>query len=85
MVSKSTLKEVIEILGIFSMFALSVFVYLVWWLAFYQGGQVSLQINVFEEMWFEYVLWLIVTPLITLSMYYYLKEDGQSQPTPDQE
>jgi hypothetical protein len=83
MVTKSTLKECIEILGIFSMFGLSVFVYLVWWLAFYQGGQISLKINVFQEMWFEYVLWLIAAPLITLSMYYYLKGENHPQPAAD--
>lgn len=76
MVSKTNVRELIEILGIFSMFGLSVFVYLVWWLAFQRGGRIWVEINTFGEMWFEYALWLIVTPLITLSMYYYLKPEA---------
>lgn len=80
MISKTTLKELIEILGIFSMFALSVVVYLVWWLAFREGGQLSLHINLFGEMWVEYLLWVVVTPLITLAMYYYLKQENRRSP-----
>lgn len=79
MVSKASLKEFIEVLGIFLMFTLSVFVYLVWWLAFKQGGEIWLRINVFGEMWLEYVLWSIVTPIITLSLYYYLKDENRPQ------
>jgi len=79
MPSKRTLKELIEILGIFSMFGLSVFVYLVWWVAFKHGGDVWLRVNVFGEMWFEYLLWMVVTPLITLAMYYYLKQENRSR------
>lgn len=78
MVSKTNLKEAIEIFGIFSMFALSVVVYLVWWLAFREGGQLYLRIDMFGEMWVEYLLWVIVTPLITLAMYYYLKQENRS-------
>jgi uncharacterized membrane protein len=83
MVSKANLKEAIEILGIFSMFALSVFVYLVWWLAFQEGGQIWLNINIFGELWLEYVLWVVVTSLITLAMYYYLKQENRTPMTPD--
>lgn len=78
MVAKRTLKEFIEILGIFSMFAMSVVVYLVWWLAFRAGGKLSLHVNLFGEMWIEYLLWVIVTPLITLAMYYYLKQENRT-------
>lgn len=77
MVRKSTVKEGIEILGIFSMFALSVFAYLVWWLAFQQGGRVTIDVNVVGEMWLEYLLWLVLTPLVTLSMYYYLRGENR--------
>lgn len=78
MISKATLKEFIEVLGIFSMFALSVVVYLLWWLAFREGGQLRLRIDMFGEMWVEYVLWIIVTPLITLALYYYLKQENRT-------
>lgn len=78
MVSKAALKEVIEVLGIFSMFALSIVSYLVWWLAFRKGGHLRLHINMFGEMWIEYLLWVIVTPIITLSMYYYLKQENRT-------
>lgn len=85
MVSKTNLKEAIEILGIFSMFALSVLVYLLWWLAFREGGQLRLHLNLFGEIWVEYLLWILVTPLITLGMYYYLKEENRSSTATDQE
>lgn len=75
MIRKSTVKEAIEVLGIFSMFALSVFTYLVWWLAFQNDGRIRIDINVVGEMWVEYVMWVFLTPLITLSMYYYLKQE----------
>lgn len=78
MVSKANLKEAIEILGIFSMFAMSVVVYLLWWLAFREGGQLQLTIEMFGEMWLEYLLWVVVTPLITLAMYYYLKQENRT-------
>lgn len=85
MVSKANLKEAIEILGIFSMFALSVVVYLVWWVAFRAGGQLHLRIDMFGEMWVEYLLWVIVTPLITLAMYYYLKQENRTPRDTDHE
>ena len=79
MVRKSNIKEVIEIVGIFSMFALSVFAYLVWWLAFHQGGRLVIDVNFVGEMWIEYALWVVVTLLITLSMYYYLKQENRTR------
>ena len=79
MVRKSNIKEVIEILGIFSMFALSVFAYLIWWLAFQQGGRIWINVNFVGEMWIEYALWGVITPLITLSMYYYLKQENRTR------
>ena len=85
MVSKKNLKEAIEILGIFSMFALSVVAYLVWWLALRKGGQLQLSIKMFGEMWIEYLLWVIVTPLITLAMYYYLKQENRTPIQADQD
>lgn len=78
MLRKSSVKEAIEILGVFSMFALSVFAYLVWWLAFRNGGRVTVDVTVAGEMWLEFLLWLVLTPLITLSMYYYLR--GENRP-----
>ena len=78
MVRKARVKEAIEVLGIFSMFALSVFAYLVWWLAFQGGGRVTVDVNVVGEMWLEFLLWLVLTPLITLSMYYYLRGENRT-------
>jgi len=78
MVDNATLKDVIELLGIFSMFGLSVFAYLAWWLAFQNGGSVRIDITVFGEMWVEYLLWLFVTPLITLGVYYYLERGART-------
>ena len=59
------------------MFALSIFSYLIWWLAFQQGGRIWIDVNFVGEMWIEYVLWGMIIPLITLSMYYYLKQENR--------
>jgi uncharacterized membrane protein len=85
MVSKASLREAIEILGIFSMFAMSVVVYLLWWLAFREGGQLRVRIDAFGEMWVEYVLWVVVTPIITLALYYYLKQENRTPRSDDPE
>lgn len=79
MIDKGTIKEFIEILGIFLMFGLSVVTYLVWWLAFREGGAVSIRVDLIGEMWVEYVLWIVITPLITLSLYYYLKQENRTR------
>ena len=79
MVNKSSIKEGIEVLGIFLMFALSIFSYLIWWLAFQQGGRIWVDVNFVGEMWVEYAMWGVITPLITLSMYYYLKQENRTR------
>ncbi|WP_135806343.1 hypothetical protein [Halorussus marinus] len=78
MTDTARLKDVVEILGIFSMFGLSVFAYLAWWLAFHNGGTVRIDVTAFGELWLEYLLWLVVTPLITLGLYYYVERGGRS-------
>ena len=79
MVTRSSLKEVIEVLGIFLMFALSIFTYLVWWLAFANGGRIWVDVTLFGERWVEYFLWLVITPVITLALFYYLKGENRAR------
>lgn len=78
MVERATLRECIEILGVFSMFGLSVLIYLLWWIAFFEGGRIWIDITRFGERWVEYAIWMVVTPLITLGMYFYVTDrDGR--------
>ena len=64
----------VEILAIFLMFGLSVLVFQLWWLAFAGGGEVTIAIDTFGEMWFEYALWFVLAPIITLGFYFYLTD-----------
>lgn len=49
---------------------------LLWFAALANGGTLTIMINEFGEAGIEYVLWLIVTPLLTLGLYYILEEEG---------
>lgn len=72
MVEREQVSAYIELSGILLMFGLSLFAALVWWSAYLNGGTVLVDIDAIGELWFELLLWLVVIPLITLSLYSYL-------------
>jgi succinate dehydrogenase hydrophobic anchor subunit len=54
------------------MFALSIALYIIWFLAFLNDGTLTVSINDYSEMWIEYVLWVLVTAIITIGFTDYL-------------
>jgi len=62
----------IEVTAVFLMFALSIALYIIWFLAFLNDGTLTVSINDYSEMWIEYVLWVLVTAIITIGFTDYL-------------
>lgn len=77
-ITKAEARQLVEVLGIFTMFGFTVFAYLTWFLAFLSGGRAWIHVNVVGEMYVEYLLWLVVTALVTLSFYYYLTGENRT-------
>lgn len=65
-------RSLVEVLAVFMMFALSLGLYLVWFLAFLNGGEVTVIIDQYGEMWLEYLMWVVVTAVITIGFTDYL-------------
>ena len=79
-----TARALVEILAIFLMFGLSVLVFQLWWLAFVGGGQVTISIDTFGEMWFEFVLWFVIAPIILVGFLHYVVDRFTAATDPDQ-
>lgn len=74
-------RRLVALLALFEMAALSVVLANLWFLAFRNGGRVTLHIDLFGEMWIEYVLWLLLTPVLVLGFHYalgYVFDDTES-------
>ena len=76
-VTKAEMRELVEVLGVFIMFAFTLFAYLAWFLAFVSGGRAYIHVNVIGEMYVEYLIWIVVTAIVTLSFYYYLTGENR--------
>lgn len=72
------MRRLIAVLAIFEAFALSLCMMNLWYLAFLNGGTVTISINSYGEMWPEYLLWLVVTPILVLGLHYAVEEVGPS-------
>jgi hypothetical protein len=48
---------------------------LLWFAARAHGGSLTIMIDEFDEAGVEYLLWLVVTPLVTLGLYYVVEEE----------
>lgn len=46
--------------------------YVVWTAAFLEGGRLTVTIDRYNEMWIEYVMWVVVTVVITIGFTDYL-------------
>lgn len=64
----------IKVLGIVWAVALALILTNAWFLAMLNGGSVTIYIDLFNEMWPEYVMWFIVWPVITLALYYFIED-----------
>lgn len=72
MVSRSLIKT----LAVFEMAGLSLVLILLWFAALGNGGSVTVTIAQFDEAYVEFVLWLLLTPVLALGLHYYLVEDA---------
>jgi hypothetical protein len=48
---------------------------ILWFGARANGGTLTIMIDEFDEAGVEYLLWLVVTPLVTLGLYYVVEEE----------
>jgi len=68
------MRQLLSLIAVFEAFALSLFMLNVWYLAFINGQSITLYIGRFEEVWVEYVLWLVLTPVLVLGLHYTIEE-----------
>jgi len=68
------MKRLITVIAVFEAFSLSIVLMNVWFVAMLNGGTMRLSIDAYGEMWAEYVLWLVLTPVLLLGLYYVLEE-----------
>lgn len=71
---KQTVREMVALYGILLTFPLTVVAYLIWWLAYLNGGTIQIDVARYGEARFELMLWTPITPIITLGLYYYLRD-----------
>jgi len=70
-------RPAIEVFAVFLMFALSACLHFVWMGAFLNGGQITITINQYSEMWVEYVIWIFVTAIVSVGFAEYLNRGTQ--------
>ncbi|MFC7133611.1 MULTISPECIES: hypothetical protein [Salinibaculum] len=68
------MRELIKRLALFEAFSLALLSINIWFLAYANGGTLRLAINTYDEMWLEYALWLILTPILVLGAHYILED-----------
>lgn len=68
------MKRLVAVAALFEAFSLSILFINGWFVAMLNGGSVTVSIDAFGEMWFEYVLWLVLTPVLLLGFHYLLEE-----------
>jgi len=70
----NVVKRLISLIAVFEAFALSVFMINIWYLALLNGQSITLRIDAYGEMWVEYVLWLVLTPVLVLGLHYTVEQ-----------
>lgn len=68
-------RKFIKVLGVVWAAAIALIMTNMWFLALMNGGMVEIYINLFNEMWPEYIMWFIVWPVITLALYYVIEDN----------
>lgn len=68
------MRQLIKILAVFEAFALAFTFINIWFLAFLNGGKLTIHLNLYSEVWAEYVLWLLLTPLLVLGSHYIIQD-----------
>jgi len=65
-------RSLMKTLAVFEMAALSLLLAQVWFLALANGGRVTIAIDAYGEAGLEFVLWLVLTPVLVLGLHYYV-------------
>lgn len=68
------MKRLVTVIAVFEAFSLAIIFINVWFVAMLNGGTMRIAIDAYGEMWFEYVLWLVLTPVLVVGFYYALEE-----------
>jgi uncharacterized membrane protein len=68
------MKRLVTVIAVFEAFSLAVVLINVWFVAMLNGGSMRIAIDAYGEMWLEYVLWLVLTPVLVVGFYYALEE-----------
>lgn len=68
------MKRLVTVIAVFEAFSLAVVFINVWFVAMLNGGSMRIAIDAYGEMWVEYVLWLVLTPILVVGFYYALEE-----------
>ncbi len=56
--------------ALFEAFAPAFVLIAIWFVAFLNGGTITLRINAYGKVWAEYVLWRVLTPVLVLGGHY---------------
>lgn len=73
------MKRLVTVIAVFEAFSLAVVFINVWFVAMLNGGTMRIAIDAYGEMWLEYVLWLVLTPVLVVGFYYTLEELSTGQ------
>lgn len=68
------MKQLLALIAVFEAFALSLFLLNIWYIAFLNGQSITLHVDTFGEAWIEYLLWLVITPILVLGLHYTIEE-----------
>jgi hypothetical protein len=68
-------RSLIKTLALFEATALSLLVIMMWFAAFANDGTVTLYIDRFGEAGVEYLMWLVLTPILVLGLHYYMVDE----------
>lgn len=66
-------RRVVQDLAILWTFGLSVLLCAVWWTAAFQGGTTTVHVDAYGEMFLEFLVWLVVSPVIAVGLGEYLR------------
>jgi uncharacterized membrane protein len=68
------MKRLVAVIAVFEAFSLALILINIWFLAALNGGSIMLTVTAYGERWAEYLLWLVLTPVLVLGFHYTLEQ-----------